>query len=48
MHVRSSQGYDLVIDGDYRQSQGAGFTLTGPVRVVFGGELDLDLLSVED
>jgi diaminopimelate epimerase len=48
MHVRSSQGYDLVIDGDYRQSQGTGFTLTGPVRVVFEGELDLDLLSVED
>ena len=48
MHVRSSQGYDLVVDGDYRQSQGTGFTLTGPVRVVFEGELDLDLLSVED
>lgn len=48
MHVRSSQGYDLVIDGDYRQSQGTGFTLTGPVRMVFEGELDLDLLSVED
>jgi diaminopimelate epimerase len=48
MHVRSSQGYDLVIDGDYRQSQGTGFTLTGPVRIVFEGEIDLDLLSVED
>ena len=48
MHVRSSQGYDLVIDGDYRQSQGTGFTLTGPVRVVFEGEMDLDLLSIED
>ena len=48
MHVRSSQGYDRVVDGDYRQSQGTGFTLTGPVRVVFEGEMDLDLLSVED
>jgi diaminopimelate epimerase len=47
IHVRSSQGYDLVVDGDYRQSQGTGFTLTGPVRVVFEGELDLDLLVVE-
>jgi hypothetical protein len=47
MHVRSSQGYDLVVDGDYRQSHGTGFTLTGPVRVVFEGELDLDLLAVE-
>lgn len=48
MHVRFSQGYDLVIDGDYRRSQGTGFTLTGPVRVVFEGEIDLDLLCVED
>jgi diaminopimelate epimerase len=48
MHVRSSQGYDLVVDGDYRKSQGTGFTLTGPVRVVFEGEIDLDLLAVED
>ena len=37
MHVRSSQGYDLIVDGDYRQSQGTGFTLTGPVSVVFEG-----------
>lgn len=45
MHVRSSQGYDLVIDGDYRQSQGTGFTLTGPVRVVFEGEMELEAFS---
>ena len=48
MHVRSSQGYDLVIEGDYRQSQGTGFTLTGPVRTVFEGEIDLDLLETEE
>jgi len=48
MHVRSSQGYDLVVDGDYRQSQGTGFTLTGPVRTVFEGEIDIDLLTTED
>ena len=48
MHVRSSQGYDLVIEGDYRQSQGTGFTLTGPVRTVFEGEIDLDQLETED
>lgn len=47
MHVRSSQGYDLVIDGDYRQSQGTGFTLTGPVCVVFEGEIDLDTLFMQ-
>ena len=48
MHVRSSQGYDLVVEGDYRQSQGTGFTLTGPVRVVFEGDMDIDLLMTED
>ena len=48
MHVRSSQGYDLVVEGDYRQSQGTGFTLTGPVRLVFEGEIDLDLLDIEE
>ena len=48
MHVRSSQGYDLVVEGDYRQSQGTGFTLTGPVRMVFDGEIDLDRLATED
>ncbi len=47
MHVRSSQGYDLAVEGDYRQSQGTGFVLTGPVRTVFEGEMDLDLLSTE-
>lgn len=47
MHVRSSQGYDLIVDGDYRQSQGTGFTLTGPVSVVFEGEIDIDTLSLQ-
>ncbi len=45
MHVRSSKGYDLVVEGDYRQSQGTGFTLTGPVCTVFEGEIDLDSLA---
>ena len=48
MHIRSSQGYDLVVEGDYRQSQGTGFTLTGPVRTVFEGEIDLDQLATEE
>ena len=48
MHVRSSQGYDLVVEGDYRQSQGTGFTLTGPVRTVFEGEIDIDQLITEE
>lgn len=48
MHIRSSQGYDLVVEGDYRQSQGTGFTLTGPVRTVFEGEIDLDQIVIEE
>lgn len=47
MQVRSSQGYNLIVEGDYRQSQGTGFTLTGPVRTVFEGEIDLDSLATE-
>jgi diaminopimelate epimerase len=45
MSVRSSQGYVLVVDGDYRQAHGTGFTLTGPVKTVFEGRLDLDTLE---
>ena len=48
MHIRSSQGYDLVVEGDYRQSQGTGFTLTGPVRTTFDGEIDLDQLATDE
>lgn len=46
IHVRTSQGYDLVIDGDWRRAKSTGFTLTGPVKKVFAGEIDLDSLDI--
>ncbi len=46
IHVRTPQGYDLVIEGDWRRAKGTGFTLTGPVKKVFEGEIDLDALDI--
>ena len=46
LRVRTSQGYELVVDGDWRQTKGTGFTLTGPVKKVFEGEIDLDSLDI--
>ena len=46
LHVHTSQGFDLTIDGDWRRAKGTGFTLTGPVKTVFEGEIDLDSLDI--
>jgi diaminopimelate epimerase len=46
LRVRTSQGYELVVDGDWRQTRSTGFTLTGPVKKVFEGEIDLDSLDI--
>lgn len=45
MHVHTSQGFDLTIDGDWRRAKGTGFTLVGPVKKVFEGDIDLDALD---
>ncbi len=45
LHVHTSQGFDLTVDGDWRASKTTGFTLTGPVRRVFEGTIDLDALD---
>ena len=42
VHVRTSQGYTLTVDGDWRHAKATGFTLTGPVKKVFEGVVDLD------
>ena len=45
VHVRTAGGYELVVDG---VSDGGSFdsiTLTGPVKKVFEGEIDLDSLG---
>lgn len=46
IHVRTIQGYDLTVDGDWRRAKGTGFTLTGPVKKVYEGEIDLDSLDL--
>ena len=42
IHVRTVQGYTLTVDGDWRHAKSTGFTLTGPVKKVFEGIVDLD------
>ena len=42
VHIRTSQGYTLTVDGDWRHAKTTGFTLTGPVKKVFDGVVDLD------
>lgn len=44
--VKTSSGYELVIDGDWRHRKCTGLTLTGPVKFVFTGEIDLDDLDM--
>ena len=46
LHVRTQQGFDLTIDGDWRDAKSTGFTLTGPVKKVFEGDIDLDALDI--
>ena len=44
--VHTSQGFVLTIGEDSRPDGNYGFTLTGPVRRVFEGTVDLDQLSI--
>lgn len=46
MRIRTSRGFDLVVDGDWRRSKSTGITLAGPVKRVFDGMIDLDSLDV--
>ena len=48
IHIRTRQGFTLTVDGDWRRSKSTGFTLTGPVKTVFTGEIDLDSLDIGD
>jgi len=48
LHLRTSQGFELTVDGDWRRAKSTGFTLTGPVRRVFAGTVDLDALAAPD
>jgi len=46
VHVKTSQGYDLVVDGTYDGERFSGMTLAGPVKRVFSGEIDWDSLDM--
>jgi len=41
-NVKTPSGCDLTIDGDWRHHKCTGLTLTGPVKFVYTGEIDLD------
>ena len=47
IRVRCSQGCELTVEGDWRRAKSTGFILTGPVKRVFEGDVDLDSLEVE-
>jgi len=44
--IKTPSGYDLVVDGDWRHHKCTGLTLTGPVKFVFTGEIELDDLDL--
>jgi diaminopimelate epimerase len=47
VHVKTVQGYELVVDGVFDEETISGVTLTGPVRKVFEGRIDWDSLDVD-
>ena len=44
--VKTSLGFELTIDGDWRHNKCTGLTLTGPVKFVYTGEIDLATLDM--
>ena len=46
--ITTSSGFELQVDGDWRTRKCTGMTLTGPVKTVFEGVVDLDALSIDD
>lgn len=45
VHVQTVRGYDLAVDGAFDGESFADITLTGPVRKVFTGVIDMDRLD---
>ena len=45
VHVKTSQGYELSVDGEFDGETFSQVTLTGPVRKVFEGRIDWDSLD---
>jgi diaminopimelate epimerase len=48
VRVRTTAGYELLVDGDWREKQCTGLTLTGPAKEVFRGVIDLDTVEMGD
>ena len=46
--ITTSTGFELQVDGDWRTRKCTGMTLTGPVKTVYEGVIDLDGLSIDD
>lgn len=44
--IKTSSGYELTVDGDWRHHKCTGLTLTGPVKFVYTGEIDLDAIDL--
>ena len=45
VQVKTASGYELVVDGEFDGTSFSSVTLTGPVKKVFDGEIDLDALD---
>jgi diaminopimelate epimerase len=48
IRVRTSAGYELIVDGDWRDGKCTGLTLTGPAKEVYRGTIDLDAVEMGD
>lgn len=46
VQVKTASGYELVVDGEFDGKTFSSVTLTGPVKKVFDGEIDLDELDI--
>lgn len=46
VQVKTVQGYELIVDGQYDGESFTGISLTGPVKRVFSGEIDWDSLDM--
>lgn len=46
VHVKTVKGYDLLVDGEFKGGVFRSVTLTGPVKKVYEGVIDLDSLDI--
>jgi diaminopimelate epimerase len=46
VQVKTAEGYELVVEGEFDGKEFFSVTLTGPVKMVFEGTIDLDIADV--